>query len=78
MLTGEPFKPKLQPHPELKVVPFELGMENRLAERREYNGNVQRQLAEKRKQVSKNIRYGRHYVVGRSKISGHEKSSEKC
>ncbi|XP_037026516.1 uncharacterized protein LOC119067557 [Bradysia coprophila] len=48
VLTEEPFKPKLEPHPELKVVPFKLGMEKRLMERKEYDANYQRQLAEKR------------------------------
>lgn len=52
VLTEEPFKPKLDPHPELKVVPFNLGMDKRLQQRKEYNENYQRQLAEKKAKVS--------------------------
>lgn len=51
VLKEEPFKPKLEPHPELKVVPFNLGMDKRLLQRKEYDENFQRQLAEKREQV---------------------------
>ncbi|KAG4075912.1 hypothetical protein HA402_003738 [Bradysia odoriphaga] len=48
VLMDEPFKPKLEPHQELKIVPFKLGMDKRLMERKEYDANYQRQLAEKR------------------------------
>lgn len=52
VLQEEPFKPKLAPHQQLKVEPFQLKMSQRLKERREFDENYQRELARKKEEVS--------------------------
>lgn len=52
VLKEEPFKPKLAPHQKIVVEPFQLKMNERLKERKEYDQKYQRELAKKKEKVS--------------------------